>query len=109
MKIFKFLFLCLLIILITTFFVSNIETVSLNLLPFSIVNQDFSFELPLFIVILLSLVIGLFFGYLFEFLRNSSRRRLAKKTFLSEKKLKSKINEIKKKDDDDLEFLNLLK
>ena len=109
MKIFKFLFLSFFLILMVIFFVSNIETVIINVLPFDFFNKNYSFELPLFIVILISLVIGLFFGYLFEYLRNSSKRKLAKKVYISEKKLKSKIKDLEKSEINDLEFLKLLK
>ena len=55
---------------------ANRELVTLNLLPEGMARvMPVSVQLPLFVVILLSVVVGMVLGYLFEWLREHKHRR----------------------------------
>jgi uncharacterized integral membrane protein len=74
----KLVALCLILLVIVVLAVANREPVTLHLLPEGMSRlAPVSRQVPLFIVILLSIVAGIVVGYLFEWLREHKHRRRA--------------------------------
>ena len=78
MRTFKLLLLGLILVAIVVLAVANREVVTLNLLPQGLDRvMPLSRDLPLFVVILASVVVGMVLGYLLEWLREHKHRRRA--------------------------------
>jgi uncharacterized integral membrane protein len=82
MRTLKLLLLGLILVAIVVLSLANRATVTLNLLPEGMARVlPVSVNLPLYQVILASILVGLFIGYLLEWLReHKHRRRAARKT-----------------------------
>ncbi|MFQ5621852.1 MAG: lipopolysaccharide assembly protein LapA domain-containing protein [Paracoccaceae bacterium] len=89
---------------------ANRETVVLHLLPEELSRiYSRSFELPLFVVILASVLLGLILGYGLEYLREYKHRKRAAESTRAVRKLQGEVRGLKKKtgrsDDDVLALL----
>lgn len=89
---------------------ANREVVVLNLLPEELSRiYSLSYELPLFIVILASVLLGLILGYGLEYLREYKHRKKAAEGTRAVRKLENEMRGLKKKsghsDDDVLALL----
>jgi lipopolysaccharide assembly protein A len=79
MRTLKILLLAVILIGLVVLALANREIVTLNLLPAGMARvMPISVQLPLFVVCLLSVVVGMVIGYLFEWLREHKHRRRAK-------------------------------
>ena len=78
MRALKLLLLGLILVALVVLALANRELVTLQLLPAGMARvMPLSVELPLFLVILISIVAGIVIGYLFEWLREHKHRRRA--------------------------------
>jgi lipopolysaccharide assembly protein A len=78
MRTVKFILLALILLVIVILSLANRELVTLNLLPAGMARLlPASIQLPLFVVSLLSIVVGMVLGYLLEWLREHKHRRRA--------------------------------
>lgn len=79
MRVIKLILLIVILIAIVVLAIANRDMVTLELLPSGLAYllPGASVELPLFIVIVASILVGMIIGYLFEYLREYKHRRLA--------------------------------
>lgn len=78
MRTIKLILLALILIAIVVLSVANSEIVVLNLLPEGMARiMPLSIELPLFVVSLVSILVGMVLGYLLEWFREYKHRRQA--------------------------------
>ena len=107
----KLVFLTLLLIAIVILALANREPVTLNLLP-QVAEWilPLSIQLPLFAVILISILTGLLIGYILEWLREHKHRRLAAQKQREANRLEREVQTLKKKtmseEDEVLALLN---
>ncbi|WP_424928023.1 LapA family protein [Amaricoccus tamworthensis] len=111
MRTVKIIILAVILLAIVVLSVANRELVTLNMLPSALdhLMPGMRFEVPLFVVILCSIVIGLVIGYLFEYLREYKHRRLASQKIREADNLKREMEglrrEVNKPKDDVLAIL----
>lgn len=97
MRILKYVLLGLLLAVIVVLAVANRAPVTLNLLPQGMDRvYPLSFELPLFAVILISVVVGVVLGYLFEWLREHKHRRRASQKAQEAARLNRQVAQLRK-------------
>lgn len=78
MRILKILLLALILVVIVVLSLANRELVTLNLLPEGLAKvMQISVQVPLFLVSLVSILLGMVIGYLLEWLREHKHRRRA--------------------------------
>ena len=78
MRTLKYLALALILIVLVVLSLANREIVTLHLLPAGMARVlPLSVQLPLFVVVLISALIGMVAGYLLEWLREHKHRRRA--------------------------------
>lgn len=106
MRTIKILLLCLILVGIVILSLANREIVTLNLLPSGMDRVlKLSVEMPLFLVSLLSIVVGLIIGYLLEWLREHKHRRRASQKAKEAAQLGREVDRLRKssgKADDDV-------
>jgi lipopolysaccharide assembly protein A len=110
MRTIKLILLVLILIGIVVLAVANRNPVTLNLLPEGMSRiLPYSREVPLFMVILVSIGVGLILGYLFEYVREHKYRRRAAVRGREAQKLSREVDRLKrstgKQDDDVLALL----
>lgn len=94
----KLLFLATIMVAIIILGLANREPVTLQLLPSGIRNiLPLEIELPMYVVILGSILTGLLIGYILEWLREHKHRRLASEKKREARMLKSEVETLKKK------------
>ncbi len=113
MRFIKQVLLTIILIAIAIMAVANRQLVTLQLVPepleglLPIGNQ---YTLPLFVVLIAAVVLGMFIGYLVEYLRERKHRRTATRSQREVSKLEGEVAKLKKKageeDDDILALLN---
>ena len=110
MKLCKNLIILFVTILFAGFLSINYQSIEIRLLPYGLNFTDVVIHLPLFILILICIGIGLFFGIVFEYLRAYKGRKLIRKHSIQADKLilESKYLRSSKKSETD-EILSLLK
>jgi lipopolysaccharide assembly protein A len=97
MRTFKLLLLGLILVAIVVLAVANRGVVTLNLLPQGLDRvMALSIELPLFVVILLSVVVGMVLGYLLEWLREHKHRRRAAQKAQEAARLNREVAQLRK-------------
>lgn len=111
MRTIKLILMALILISIVVLSVANRETVTLRLLPEGLSGiLDASIRLPLFVVSLLSIVVGLVIGYLFEWVREHKHRRRASVNAEEAERLRRERDRLRRQtgraDDDVLALLN---
>ena len=78
MRILRLVILGLILVALVVLALANREVVTLHLLPAGLARvMPMSVQLPLFVVCLLSVVVGMIIGYLVEWLREHKHRRRA--------------------------------
>ena len=78
MRTFKYLVLALILVCLVVLALANREIVTLHLLPGGMARvMPVSVAVPLFVVVLLSALVGMIAGYLLEWLREHKHRRRA--------------------------------
>jgi lipopolysaccharide assembly protein A len=78
MRTLKIVLLCVILVALVILALANREIVTLHLLPAGMARMmPVSIQLPLFVVCLLSVVVGMVLGYLLEWLREHKHRRRA--------------------------------
>jgi len=78
MRTIKLIVLALILVAIVVLSLANRDDVVLNLLPEGMARiMPFSIEVPLFVVSLVSIVVGMVLGYLLEWFREHKHRRRA--------------------------------
>jgi lipopolysaccharide assembly protein A len=109
-RIIRYGILAVIMIVIVFLALANREMVVLNLLPEELSRiYSLSYELPLFVVILASVLLGLILGYGLEYLREYKHRKKAADGTRTVRKLENEVRGLKKKnghsDDDVLALL----
>ena len=106
MRTLKLLLLGLILLIIVVLALANREPITLNLLPQGMARvMPLSTELPLYAVILISILVGLAIGYLFEWLREHKHRRRASRKSREAAALDREMKQLRKetgKSDDDV-------
>lgn len=93
----KLLFLVVLMVVIVTLALANRQMVTLRLLPDGLFGLlPLSVEVPVFVVILASILAGLAIGYIFEWLREHKHRRVAAQKRREAAKLSREVERLKK-------------
>lgn len=111
MRTLKLAFLGLILIAIVLLALANREMVTLNLLPEGLAAVlPLSIELPLFVVSLISIVVGIILGYLFEYVRESKHRRRASNEAREAARLNREVAQLRRtpgsREDEVLAILN---
>jgi len=112
MRTIKLILLALILVAIVVLAIANREPVTVHLLPegMSRLVPGASIELPLFLVCLISSVVGLVLGYLFEYLREYKHRRRAAENARRAAKLDRDVSRLRKQtntpEDDVLALVN---
>jgi uncharacterized integral membrane protein len=97
MRTLKLLLLGLILAIVVVLAVANREAVTLQLLPQGLDRvMQRSIELPLFVVILGSVVVGMAIGYLFEWLREHKHRRRASQKAQEAARLNREVAQLRK-------------
>ncbi len=107
----RFVFLGLLMLMVIVLCIANAGFVTLNLLPGPMAAiMPVSIDLPLFLVILASVMLGLLIGYVLEYIREHKHRKTANQKKREADQLSREVASLKKKsgqgDDDVLAFLD---
>lgn len=111
MRTVKLILMALILIAIVVLSVANRDIVTLKLLPEGLSGVlDASIRLPLFVVSLLSILVGMVIGYLFEWLREHKHRRRASANAQEADRLRRERDSLRRQtgraDDDVLALLN---
>lgn len=97
MRTIKLILLALILIVIVLVALANREVVTLHLLPTGLAQiLPLSVELPLFVVCLISIVVGMVLGYLFEWLREHKHRRRASQREREAARLNSEVERLRR-------------
>jgi uncharacterized integral membrane protein len=97
MRTVKLVLLALILIGIVVLALANREPVTLHLLPEGMARlMPVSRQMPLFVVILLSVVLGMVIGYLFEWLREHKHRRRASANAREAAKLGREVDRLRR-------------
>jgi uncharacterized integral membrane protein len=97
MRTLKLLLLGLILAIVVVLAVANREPATLHLLPRGLDRvMQLSIELPLFVVILGSVVVGMAIGYLFEWLREHKHRRRASQKAQEAARLNREVAQLRK-------------
>jgi uncharacterized integral membrane protein len=110
MRTVKILLLGLILLALVVLALANREVVTLNLLPEGMSGvMPVAVRLPLFVVVLLSVVAGMVLGYLFEWLREHKHRRRASQKSREAAALNREVDRLRRQtgpsDDDVLALL----
>ena len=97
MRTLKLLVLGLILLAIVVLALANREVVTLHLLPEGMARvMPLSIQLPLFVVSLLSIVVGMLLGYLLEWLREHKHRRRASQKSREAAQLNREVERLRK-------------
>ena len=97
MRTLKIILLGLILVVVVVLAVANRGPVTLHLLPQGLDRvMPLSVELPLFVVILASVVVGMVVGYLFEWLREHKHRRRATQKSREAERLNREVARLRK-------------
>jgi lipopolysaccharide assembly protein A len=106
MRTIKLIILGLILLVVVVLSLANRGVVTLNLLPEGMAGLlPMSVEVPLFVVCLLSVVLGMVIGYLLEWLREHKHRRHASRKTREAARLNAEVDRLRKqsgKPDDDV-------
>ncbi len=98
MRTLKYLLLALILIIVVVLALANREMVTLHLLPEGMARVlPVSIDLPLFVVILVSAIVGMLIGYLFEWLREHKHRRRASQKAREAEQLNSEVDRLRRR------------
>ncbi len=100
MRYLRYAFLAVLGIVLISVSLANLEPVELKLAPDALAELlafNFSISLPLFVVVLGSVVVGLIIGFMWEWLREHKHRRDASAKTGEVRKLEREVKKLKKK------------
>jgi len=98
LRLIKLIVLAILMVAIIVLALANRDAVTLNLMPEGIQTVvQYSVSVPLFAVILVSVLTGLLLGYIFEWLREHKHRRLASQKKREANRLAEEVNRLKRK------------
>lgn len=111
MRTLKLVVLGLILVALVLLAVANRGTVTLNLLPAGLENVfAYSVRVPLFVVILVSILLGLVIGYFAEWLREHKHRSRAADKAREAERLRQERDQLRRRtgqaDDDVLALLN---
>ncbi len=98
MRYLRYLFLSVIGILLITLALANRQMVTLRLLPEELaaaVNLSGALTLPLFLVIFAGIVVGLFIGFVWEYLREFKHRHALSKTGREVTKLEREVKRLR--------------
>lgn len=98
MRTFKLILLAIILVAIVILALANREVVTVALLPdgMSRLAPGASIQLPLYLVSLISIVVGLVLGYLLEYLREAKHRRRAAAKAREAAQLNREMNRLRK-------------
>ncbi len=100
MRYLRYAFLAVLGIVLISVSLANLEPVELKLAPDALAELlafNFAISLPLFVVVLGSVVVGLVIGFMWEWLREHKHRRDASAKTGEVRKLEREVKKLKKK------------
>lgn len=100
MRYIRYAFLAAVAIVLIVLALANRDLVTLHLLPSDMagyVGQNFSYQLPQFVIIFLAIVLGLFIGFFWEFLREHKYRAEGRTALRDKQKLESEVKGLKRK------------
>jgi putative membrane protein len=97
MRTLKLLLLALILVVLVVLALANREPVALNLLPQGLDRvMPLTVQLPLFVVILASVVVGAALGYILEWLREHKHRRRASQKAQEAARLNREVAQLRK-------------
>lgn len=97
MRAVKIILLALILLVIVVLSLANRELVTLNLLPEGMATlMPVSVQVPLFLVSLLSILVGMILGYLLEWLREHKHRRRAHEKTKEAARLGREVHDLRK-------------
>ncbi|MFO1207961.1 MAG: LapA family protein [Amaricoccus sp.] len=97
MRTLKLLLLAVILIVLVVLALANRQVVTLHLLPEGMARVlPASIDLPLYVVCLLSMVVGVLIGYLFEWLREHKHRRRASRQAREAARLNAEVERMRK-------------
>lgn len=100
MRYIRYAFLASIAIALIIVALANRDMVTLNLLPADMagyVGQNFSYQLPQFVIIFLAIVVGLLIGFVWEWLREHKYRAEGRRAASEKQKLERQVKGLKKK------------
>jgi uncharacterized integral membrane protein len=101
MRYLKFAFLAVLAIVLATLALANRSSVPIRLLPdelSTLFGFNFEAQLPLFVIILASMIAGIFVGFVWEWFREMKHRSDATTQRRHKEKLEREVNRLKAKE-----------
>ncbi len=100
MRYIRYAFLAAIAVVLIVLALANREVATLSLLPGDLagyVGQNFSYQLPQFVIIFLSIVIGLLIGFVWEWLREHKLRADARRVEREKNQLEREVKGLKRK------------
>jgi uncharacterized integral membrane protein len=104
LRIVKYIILAVIAVILALLCFANSMIVELRLIPAGLVGwvgRDYAISLPLFLVVLGGVAIGLFVGYILEWLRETRHRVEARTQRRAAKRLEHEVKTLKKEKDPD--------
>jgi uncharacterized integral membrane protein len=100
MRYIRYAFLAAIAIVLIVVALANREAATLRLLPEDMagyVGQNFSYQLPQFVIIFLAIVVGLLIGFVWEWMREHKLRSGARQVEREKNKLEREVKGLKRK------------
>ncbi|GFE63094.1 LapA family protein [Litoreibacter roseus] len=100
MRYVKYLFLALVAICLVVVALANRDSVNVQVLPPELsayLGQPFSYTLPLYLIIFISIVVGLLIGFVWEWLREHKHRAEARAQRREKEKLAREVKGLKRR------------
>jgi putative membrane protein len=100
MRYIRYAFLAAIAIVLIVVALANREMVTLNLLPADMagyVGQNFSYQLPQFVIIFLAIVVGLLIGFVWEWMREHKIRVEGRRANRDKVRLEREVKGLKRK------------
>lgn len=99
MRYIRYAFLAAIAIVLIVVALANRDMVTLNLLPADMagyVGQNFSYQLPQFVIIFLAIVVGLLIGFVWEWMREHKHRVYGRRANREKEKLERQVKGLKR-------------
>jgi uncharacterized integral membrane protein len=100
MRYIRYAFLAAVAIVLIVVALANREMVTLQLLPADMagyVGQNFSYQLPQFVIIFLAIVVGLLIGFVWEWMREHKHRVEGRKATRAKEQLERQVKGLKRR------------
>lgn len=100
MRYIRYAFLASIAIVLIVVALANREMVTLQILPGDIagyVGQNFSYQLPQFVIIFLAIIVGLLIGFVWEWMREHKHRVEGRRATRAKEQLERQVKGLKRK------------